>query len=306
MKNLSFFLCLLVAMSNQAKLSLASSPVNANTKHDLIGLRKLGHLLLLTSGDSASTVLPVLEMEKGTYSIRFEKPFRLIPDSLVEVVTRLTRHEGLSGKYSLTVVERGSDQIVYGFTSEDIENGTAPCLGRAMPSARYEINIQYHSGHLKASNPNLPLYSTLFSVLFIAGTAVGFGIYQTKQGGRKVTQVAKSVALEVLPLGIGNFVFYPSSQLLTQGKDQFSLTPKEQTLLLIFLQHPNEVIDRSLLLKLGWEDQGVITGRSLDMYVSKLRKKFAADPAISFRNVHGKGYSMSIGNRNRAENRKDS
>ncbi|SFF08006.1 Transcriptional regulatory protein, C terminal [Chitinophaga sp. CF118] len=53
------------------------------------------------------------------------------------------------------------------------------------------------------------------------------------------------------------------------------------------------IIDRNKLLKEGWEDEGVITGRSLDMYVSKLRGKLQKDPDISITNIHGKGYRLS-------------
>jgi DNA-binding response OmpR family regulator len=48
-------------------------------------------------------------------------------------------------------------------------------------------------------------------------------------------------------------------------------------------------------MKEVWEDEGVIVGRSLDMFVSKLRKKLQADPCISILNVHGKGYKLVIG-----------
>lgn len=57
----------------------------------------------------------------------------------------------------------------------------------------------------------------------------------------------------------------------------------------------NLVIDRNQLLKEGWEDEGVITGRSLDVYVSKLRKKLEKDPAVSIANIHGKGYRLNSG-----------
>ena len=54
-------------------------------------------------------------------------------------------------------------------------------------------------------------------------------------------------------------------------------------------------IGRDQLMKEVWEDEGVIVGRSLDMFVSKLRKKLQADPRASILNVHGKGYKLVIG-----------
>ncbi|GEP90692.1 Transcriptional regulatory protein, C terminal [Chitinophaga terrae (ex Kim and Jung 2007)] len=95
-------------------------------------------------------------------------------------------------------------------------------------------------------------------------------------------------------ISIGNYQFIPTKGLLVYDSENISLTAKERTLLNIFLKQVNQVIDRNLLLKEGWEDEGVITGRSLDMYVSKLRKKLQKDASISIKNVHGKGYSLNI------------
>jgi DNA-binding response OmpR family regulator len=49
------------------------------------------------------------------------------------------------------------------------------------------------------------------------------------------------------------------------------------------------------LQKEVWEDEGVIVGRSLDMFISRLRKKFEKDPLVKIVNIHGKGYRLDIG-----------
>jgi DNA-binding response OmpR family regulator len=51
---------------------------------------------------------------------------------------------------------------------------------------------------------------------------------------------------------------------------------------------------RETLMQKVWIDEGVITGRSLDMFVSKLRKKLSPDPELRITNVHGKGYKLEI------------
>ena len=70
---------------------------------------------------------------------------------------------------------------------------------------------------------------------------------------------------------------------------------KEAKLLSIFSVNLNEVIDRNRLQKEVWEDEGVIVGRSLDVFISKLRKKFEKDPAVKLVNIHGKGYKLEVG-----------
>jgi DNA-binding response OmpR family regulator len=57
---------------------------------------------------------------------------------------------------------------------------------------------------------------------------------------------------------------------------------------------PNEAIERNRLQKEIWEDEGVIVGRSLDMFISKLRKKLEPDPTIKIAVIRGKGYKLEI------------
>jgi DNA-binding response OmpR family regulator len=94
---------------------------------------------------------------------------------------------------------------------------------------------------------------------------------------------------------IGNLLFFRESQQLVAGSSIILLTAKESKLLHVFANAQQEVIDRDQLMKEVWEDEGVIVGRSLDMFVSKLRKKLQADPRVSILNVHGKGYKLVIG-----------
>jgi DNA-binding response OmpR family regulator len=72
------------------------------------------------------------------------------------------------------------------------------------------------------------------------------------------------------------------------------LTGTETRVLLIFAASPNETIERSRLQKEIWEDEGVIVGRSLDMFISKLRKKLELDPNIKIVVIRGKGYKLEI------------
>ena len=62
----------------------------------------------------------------------------------------------------------------------------------------------------------------------------------------------------------------------------------------LFVASPNQVIKRDELTKKVWEDHGVIVGRSLDTYISKLRKKLKDDTSIKLTNVHGIGYKLEI------------
>jgi DNA-binding response OmpR family regulator len=75
---------------------------------------------------------------------------------------------------------------------------------------------------------------------------------------------------------------------------EINLSKKECELLAIFVAHPNQIIKRDELTKKVWEDHGVFVGRSLDTYISKLRKKLQADKSIKLTNVHGVGYKLEL------------
>jgi DNA-binding response OmpR family regulator len=73
-----------------------------------------------------------------------------------------------------------------------------------------------------------------------------------------------------------------------------SLTDKECRILELLNKNFGQLITRETLMQEVWINEGVITGRSLDMFVSKLRKKLSSDPALRITNVHGKGYKLEI------------
>jgi DNA-binding response OmpR family regulator len=93
---------------------------------------------------------------------------------------------------------------------------------------------------------------------------------------------------------IGHFKFYPDQLILVKEAEKIQLSNKECELLALFAEKPNEVIKREELTKKVWEDNGVVVGRSLDTYISKLRKKLSSDASIQLANVHGVGYKLVV------------
>lgn len=93
---------------------------------------------------------------------------------------------------------------------------------------------------------------------------------------------------------LGKFLFNPKEQHLLLGTEVISLTDKENKVLDLLHQNFGELIPRDTLMQEVWINEGVITGRSLDMFVSKLRKKLSGDPELSITNVHGKGYKLEM------------
>ena len=70
------------------------------------------------------------------------------------------------------------------------------------------------------------------------------------------------------------------------------LTTKETELLSLLCAHVNEILERNFALKTIWIDDNYFNARSMDVYITKLRKKLKADPGIEIINIHGKGYKL--------------
>ena len=93
---------------------------------------------------------------------------------------------------------------------------------------------------------------------------------------------------------LGSFLFNVKGQRLLLGSEVISLTDKECKVLELLHKNFGELIPRETLMQEVWINEGVFTGRSLDMFVSKLRKKLSHDPELRITNVHGKGYKLEI------------
>lgn len=94
------------------------------------------------------------------------------------------------------------------------------------------------------------------------------------------------------PDRIGEYLFDKNRQLLTFRDEQISLTTKESELLGLLCSHKNEILDRNYALKRIWIDDNYFNARSMDVYITRLRKYLTRDPSVKILNVHGKGYRL--------------
>ena len=93
---------------------------------------------------------------------------------------------------------------------------------------------------------------------------------------------------------IGKFTFDTQKQLLIIEDQSTKLTTKESELLTLLCMHSNEILERNYALKSIWIDDNYFNARSMDVYITKLRKHLKADPAIEIINIHGKGYKLIV------------
>lgn len=91
---------------------------------------------------------------------------------------------------------------------------------------------------------------------------------------------------------LGRFTFDTQKQILAIGDRQTRLTTKESELLSLLCANANEILQRDIALKTIWDDDNYFNARSMDVYITKLRKHLKEDSSIEIINIHGKGYKL--------------
>ena len=94
----------------------------------------------------------------------------------------------------------------------------------------------------------------------------------------------------------GSFSFNPIDRMLRHPKaDDSKLSPKEAGLLELLCQYQNSVMPREVALKKIWKEDNYFTKRSMDVYITKLRKHLSVDPSITIDTFHQKGFQLRVG-----------
>jgi DNA-binding response OmpR family regulator len=109
---------------------------------------------------------------------------------------------------------------------------------------------------------------------------------------RRVSQDNKSQ--DDVTYKIGKFTFDTRKQTLSDGTEEIKLTTKESELLRLLCNNANKVLERNFALKTIWIDDNYFNARSMDVYITKLRKHLKDEPGVEIINVHGKGYKLII------------
>jgi DNA-binding winged helix-turn-helix (wHTH) protein len=247
-------------------------------------LRKIGDELLTQSGDSRSRVLPVKKIAENEYQISFENELTFQPDSLVNTTRRLLAKDPLASDYVVNVLNCGNSSVAYGYAiSNNKRDDIVACRGRVQPRGCYMVNIKFKPTGINTAKNGFLLGSLPFLAF------IGFIFFKSAKPRQILPdgQVTDVVSL-------GAMLFDEKNRKLIINGTTIDLTGTETRVLHIFASSPNTTIERSRLQKEIWEDKGVIVGRSLDMFISKLRKKLEPDPTISIVVIRGKGYKLEI------------
>ena len=248
-------------------------------------IRKIGDEILTQSGDGKSRVLPIEKIRENEYQIRFENEITFKSDSLVNTIQRMLAKDPLARDYVVNVLNCGNSSVAYGYAiSNNKKDDIIACRGRIQPKGCYMINIKF-----KPTGINTAANSYFLSILLFL-VFVGFIFWKSDWRGRTVPDDRNNDILV-----FGSVLFNPQKREMVVNKNTIDLTGTETRLLHILALSPNRTIERTRLQKEIWEDEGIIVGRSLDMFISKLRKKLEFYTKIKITVIRGKGYKLEVG-----------
>lgn len=281
-----------------AQSAWRQSPSDVSKRHFAervnLALRQTAHRLLIMTGDSTSAIPPVQEVEKNTWLIRLEKNFDY--DSLPPVLQKAFSTHHIEGEYSVMVVDCAEGELMLGyfFNPRQPSNDIA-CGGREQKAGCYNLQVTFTdlAPQPFAEKRSWILFAAAFAAL-LAFSAYRFFIFLKKKGLTKEEPAPISSPNGQKPIQFGRSALRVDNQKLVCNGVTKDLTYRETKLLQLFCRHTNQLLERDSILKSVWEDEGIIVGRSVDVFVSRLRKLLKEDDSVKIVSVHGVGYRMEI------------
>ncbi|MDB5242399.1 MAG: winged helix family transcriptional regulator [Spirosoma sp.] len=252
-----------------------------------LALRRTAHHLLRLAGDSTSRIPAIDQPNPNTYRVSFGRAFNY--DALPALLHQSLQLHNVADAYDVAVLDCAGGKLQLGYNRLDwLANGLVPCRGRSLIAGCYVLQVTFEP-LAPAQQP-----STHWPLLALAGLLSSVAFIVWRRSARTSEAVAHPLPLPNHALQFGQSWLDVNSQLLMSGSSQHNLTYRETKLLRVLVSHPNQVMERSEILKLVWEDEGITVGRSIDVFMSRLRKLLQNDPTIRIAAVHGVGYRLEI------------
>lgn len=255
-----------------------------------LAIRRTAHLLLSSNGDSTTTIPPVQQTDANTFIIELSDVFKY--DELPELLQKSFDQYGIKRGYHVAVIDCDSGIIQLGYNFLDLQQPEGvPCLTRAEKEGCHILKVVFDPEKQVASTTSGWWVLPLGSIVLLAG-------FMFWRRSRKEDTASEAINISVSPsnpkLLFGNSQLDASNLTLTCFNAVHNLTYREAKLLKLFVAHANQILERDAILKSVWEDEGITVGRSVDVFVSRLRKMLSDDPAIKIAAVHGIGYRMEV------------
>ncbi|MBO9613912.1 MAG: winged helix-turn-helix transcriptional regulator [Dyadobacter sp.] len=270
--------------------AIANSDAVRFSENVNLSLRRTVDLLLRANGDSLSQIPPVRQTDAHTFLVQMEHMFDY--DKLPEMLQRSFDSYHIDQPYSVAVLNCETGEVRLGYQFFDLNQpGGVPCRGRSREAGCYTLQVRFTPEVTKPQTAG-----NTWLLVTVGGTLAGIGfIAWTRSRNKKRPEAGPQEApVTHSRIAFGNSWLDTANQALYNSQSTQTLTFREAKLLALFARNINQVLDRDAILKSVWEDEGVTVGRSVDVFVSRLRKMLAADPQIKITAIHGIGYKMEV------------
>ncbi len=265
-----------------------------------VELRSIGNAFLEGLGDSTSRILPIQKIE-GRYAIQFEREFSFEPDLLISATFEALKKSRLTIGYLVEVEECENKMLVHSFRAivGHIDDSVA-CQSRGLPPTCYvfyftviedESVVQNNQVAVMEDAAKLevkPTHGRLNYKLVFGGLIFMIGVIWFVLVRKKRQTVPNDY------IKIGQFQYDQKGMKLVLEAQTIELSSKESDLLYLLFTNENETLKREEILYQIWGDEGDYVGRTLDVFISKLRKKLEADTSLKIVNIRGVGYRFVI------------
>ncbi len=252
-----------------------------------LALRRVGHQLLLLAGDSTTAIAPVRHIGKQGYLLRLETGFDY--DTLPGLLRESLLRQGITADYQVSVMDCASQELILGYAYiSRYPDSSVPCVGREVAPGCSEIRVVFLADKARG----LWKWATIMGLVLATCLVWIFFFARRKSSVQAVNPAVvpapfSGLRLSDTELDVSNLKIYVAGS----ARD---LTFREAKLLHYFFQYPNELLERERILKAVWEDEGIIVDRSLDVFVSRLRKILVQDTGMRILNVRGVGYRLVV------------
>ncbi|MBC3788560.1 winged helix-turn-helix domain-containing protein [Spirosoma utsteinense] len=252
-----------------------------------LALRRTAHHLLRLAGDSTSRIPAVEQPNPHTFRVSFSRSFNY--DSLPALLQASLQIHAVAGPYDVAVLDCARGKLQLGYSHRDLmSSGPVPCTGRSMTAGCYVLQVTFEP--LAPASPP----SMRWPLIALAGLLTGVAFIMWRRSAQTSEPEVQPVSSMDSAIRFGQSQLDVASQRLMSGSSLHNLTYRETKLLRLLVSHPNELLERNQILKLVWEDEGITVGRSVDVFISRLRKLLQNDPTIRIAAVHGVGYRLEV------------
>ena len=250
-----------------------------------LALRQVAHNLYALCGNHTERIEAVEQKDENTFSIKVNEYVDY--DQLPVIMHQVVKDYGLPEKYGVLLKNCEVDRVELGYTYIALAREEVACRGR-----EYDLSCSIIELIIYDQDKEKPIWNYLLLTLLLGGL-IGLVAYSYISKDVE-SPIEEATTAKDTSITIGKFSFDHSNQSLISEDSEITLTFRESKLLHYLASNPNQVLSRDQIQANVWEDEGVIVGRSLDVFISRLRKILKSDETIQIKSVHGVGYRMVV------------